>query len=1354
MKIRRLLSVFLSAALLCGTAVTGPASAADTAGDMDAGMAKEHAALSRRAAGEGMVLLKNEDGALPIAKGGGTALFGPGQIDFLKGGWGSGDVTAEVTNLLEGMERKAGEGKIKLDESLAARYKQDKNFALTGEIAAAAAKKADTAVVVISRNSGEGYDRSPNKGDYYLSDSETSMLSMVSAAGFRHIAVVLNIGGVIDTSWIGSFPAVDAVLVAWQPGMEGGLAAADILVGDVNPSGKLTDTLAKSYNDYPSSAGFYAHDKYVDYTEDVYVGYRYFETFDPGYDKVNYEFGFGLSYTSFSIDQVKAAADGENVTVTAEVKNTGRTAGKEVVQVYYGAPQGKLGKPAKELAAFQKTGLIQPGQTETVTLSFPIADMASYDDLGKIQKSAYVLEKGDYEIYVGNSVKDAGRRGSRFTYKVAADTVTEQLSEQVAPIQLEERLVNDGSGQAAYEELPQPDWYADSIPRGGVKIDAQGYYKKQEHVTVVFNEDATKSGMYMQSSDRGNRWLCYAVKAPAAGEYAVTLGVGNGGNASRNSLKLYVGTGEQSEAQEMPQLTIPSTGGQFDFKDFGSFTVNLKQGLNFLTVSFTDANYTGMLESVFIQPGAGDFQEEEPEPAEAHKVAAVGTTKIEAEEFSGVEGNKDIGPEDAVVGGEKIGVSVKALDTPGAVLEYALDVEKAGKYDLVMRASSGSGDKKDCMDVLVGGVKQDGIVCNIPNTGTSDNLWFNFIDVGPYTVELPAGRVVLRFEFKNFGNLDSFTFAPAAEQAAVTSVTAGKAASAGAEKILFKDVYEDPSLLDAFIAQLTAAEIVSMTHGHGSNLPDGTGSIGYLPDYGVPGAETADGPAGIRRPYDTTAFPIATLLACTWNTALLEEVGKAAGAEAKEAGADIWLAPALNIHRNPMCGRNFEYYSEDPLVSGKMAAAITRGTQSEKVAVTVKHFAANNKETNRGAQDSRMSERAMREIYLKGFEICIKEAAPWCLMTSYNSLNGVETSENPELLTNILREEWGFDGLVMTDWNNDSLPYREIKAGNEVKMQGQETPPHVYDAARAGWITREELERTASRILSMILKTNAMERTSEAAVWHEVTAAGTSRIKAADYAWKSDGISWLRYNIRVEKAGTYICKARFASPGGGGGMDLLLDDEKIGSFGRFDGTGGWQTWQTSGPVTVTLAAGEHDLRINFLSDGANLNWLEFERVQPELEVTVSPRDASVKAGSSVQLSAQVGGSGADGSETVKWSVSGGHTGTSIDGKGLLTAADDETASTLTVTATIVGTRVSDAVTVYVLPAEKPILPGDLDANGVVNITDVMLGCRVLARKANHQPPSEEELARGDMDRDGYFTITDIMMICKVLADKN
>ena len=327
------------------------------------------------------------------------------------------------------------------------------------------------------------------------------------------------------------------------------------------------------------------------------------------------------------------------------------------------------------------------------------------------------------------------------------------------------------------------------------------------------------------------------------------------------------------------------------------------------------------------------------------------------------------------------------------------------------------------------------------------------------------------------------------------------------------DLWEDTRLsvdkrIDAIIKQMTNEEKASLLIGIGmpgftenfqtvgnsvkNKVPGAAGGTFALERFGIPSVIVADGPAGLRinatrendsKTYYATAFPVGTSLASTWNTDLIKQVGKAMGNEVKEYGVDVLLAPALNIHRNPLCGRNFEYYSEDPLISGKIAAAYVNGIQENGVGTSIKHFAANNQETNRLTIDEQISERAMREIYLKNFEIAVKESQPWTVMSSYNKINGVYTSASKDLLTTILRDEWGYKGLVMTDWfggfegfeaimkKQSSDVVAQMNAGNDLLMPGLSIQKkELVDALNSGKLSQEVANKNVKRILELAFK--------------------------------------------------------------------------------------------------------------------------------------------------------------------------------------------------------------------------------------------------------------------------------------------
>ena len=736
---------------------------------------KKHTNLARKVASEGIVLLKNEKSLLPLNKNEKIAIFGKAQIDYVKCGGGSGDVYPSYTiNVYQGLKNK---GYMVFDKLSSYYSDYVTDMLASGEICGnfdeaeipydlikEAKTFTSTAIFTVCRHSKEGEDYKTDGKGFYLTEKESALLKEVTS-NFANVIVVINTGTVFDASFYFDNDKIQSVLMAWQGGQEGGNAIADVISGDVNPSGKLVDTIAKSLDDYPSTARFYESDEYAVYDEDVFVGYRYFETIPNKKDRVYYPFGFGLSYTNFEFTDITARLNNGKITLELTVNNVGSFSGKEVVQVYYKAPNGKITKPAINLCDFYKTRLIAPFSSQKVKFTLNVNNFASFDDTGAICKSAWVLEKGKYELFVGSSVRNLTAVDIDIT--LSSDLIVKKVDSLVLPRRLDKRLT-------------------------------------------------------------------------ASGEY------------------------------------------------------------------------------------------------------------------------------------------INAVNT-----------------DLPLKTYS----------------------------------------VPPCLKHQP----------------------PTSDESIVKLI----------------DVYENKTSLDEFLAQLTNDELIDILHNRlrGIGSPyigvSSTGGIGGgLTKYSIPTPLSIDGPAGVRiypkTGITTTCFPIATMLACTFNPQLVKMVGVAGAKECIENNLSIWLTPALNIHRSPVCGRNFEYYSEAPFISGKMASAMVKGIQSQKIVATVKHFACNNKETNRLKSDSIVSERALREIYLKGFEICVKEAKPRLLMTSYNKLNGYYTSENSELITGILRREWKYKGLVVTDWANLACHEKELLAGNDIKI-------FYYDLELSKKLPRKVLVRSAKKLLEMIL---------------------------------------------------------------------------------------------------------------------------------------------------------------------------------------------------------------------------------------------------------------------------------------------
>ncbi len=799
-------------------------------------------AVARRAAAEGMVLLEN-NGILPLRKNAVLALYGQGARYTVKGGTGSGDVnsrntisveqgllsagfriangdyldrydaefTASKKRCEEAIYREAGEGRDpqKLYKAHATFRPEPPDLPILRKDA----EGADAVVYVISRISGEFADRHAEKGDYYLSDREESDLKTLSGFGIPLI-VVLNVGGIIDLSFLDS-GKISALVLMSQAGSEGGSALADIFSGKVNPSGRLTDTWALRYEDYPSSATFSHRNGQLAeefYTEGIYVGYRYFDSFGL---KPRYPFGYGLSYTVFTSEICSAELSETGLSVSVKIRNAGSAAGRQAVQLYAACPSAGLETERKRLAAFGKTGLLQPGEEETLPLSFSLRALASYHE----RQAAWILQAGSYGILIGEN------------------------AEKWSPVV---RLHLDR--------------------------------------TVVLEKTAN---------------IC--------------------------------------ELQEAIREIRPK---QPD------------EELNRLAFPLPDIRITEAAEAL---AGRAPYEEKPGDPALAARAAEAASRMTLREKACLVVGAR------SAMAGEIVGSQARSV--PGAAGETVA----FGQYG------------------IPGMILADGPAG---------------VRINPqYEIDLKTGEIIPPRDWFEMLEIRFF----------------GK------------------------VVRHENAEV---------------------------------------RYQVTTAIPIGTLLAQTFDTALLEEVGAAIAAELRAFGIAVWLAPGMNIHRNPLCGRNFEYYSEDPLVSGSMAAAITRGVQREPgVGVSVKHFACNNQEGNRMHVNEIMTERTLREIYLKGFEIAVKTSDPMTIMTSYNRINGVHSANNYDLCTQAARKEWGFRGFIMTDWSTTngggSSAAKCIMAGNDLIMPGKDSDiQEIIDAVegkRLPALTEEKLDESVIRLITAAL---------------------------------------------------------------------------------------------------------------------------------------------------------------------------------------------------------------------------------------------------------------------------------------------
>ena len=734
-----------------------------------------HDAIALRAAAEGMVLLKNEGNVLPLGEDTVLNCFGAAQFVFRNTATGAGLINPRwQANFHEAVREHSG---FAVNEAISTIYRQLKDIAPTEAELKEAKERSDTALLFISRTSGEFLDNKPIKGGYYLTEAEEAMIAAVSTI-FEKTVAIINTGYPIDLKWMEKYNIKSAVYTGFA-GMCAGYALVELLDGRENPCGHLPDTWALDYYDYPSAVNFTnfleddevpgekTHGVRLFYEENIYVGYRYFDTFQK---EVQYPFGHGLSYTNFRWQAQVMKADSSGVTVSAVVKNTGKRSGKEVLQLYVGAPDGRLEKPRRVLVDFEKTKLLAMSEEQELTLSADAMRFASYDE----HSGSYILEAGAYTLWLGNSLANV--------------------------------------------------------------------------------------------------------------------------------------------------------------KQIGSFTVS----------------------------------------------------------------------------------ETETLKTVTHVARPVEDFHRMSKSDPTVHADS-------CIVSLA------------------------------ERIPIPAERKV-------------FTPVPICAERK--------------KRISFAELKENPALLDAFVAQLSVSELCRLNVSTGADwyMPWGKGTAGGTPKmrkYGLPSLRVSDGNTGLNIVKPNVGFPSSCTIAASFSKELAREVGRVIGEESKENGIAVNLGPAMNIHRNILCGRHPEYFSEDPLLAGIMAGNHAMGLEQAGTFSTYKHLFCNNAETSRKGSHSIVSERALREIYFRVFEIALGVQKPSCVMTSYNALNGIYPTESAEILQTLVREEWGFDGLIMTDWcSYDTIdPVEIVKAGTDWLTEGGGKYVRILrKAVRDGKLSKEILRDNAKHVIGMILK--------------------------------------------------------------------------------------------------------------------------------------------------------------------------------------------------------------------------------------------------------------------------------------------
>ena len=1007
--------------------------------------------ISKLLAAEGIVLLKNDNNILPI-KNEKIAVFGSTQNEFTE------SFIAENISVDKELYEYYKDWTYKNHKSnnYHSNYQSHSFPELVPSIDLiknSKANGANVAFVIITRYSGENSDMNHEKGDYLLSDDEFNMIKNVAAV-FKKVVLVLHIGCGIDLSILDEVK-IDGIIYTNYLGCNGAASFSKIIKGEINPSGKLTFSLSKYLEDYPSYNIFGQHGGGLiqDYTEDVFVGYRYFETIKGADKNLVFPFGYGLSYTDFKFSDLKFIADNNKINIEVTVTNIGSTSGKEVVELYFEAPQiddgAMLSAPKIQLCGFEKTKLLQPDEKTVLKFSLNIEDMATYDDLGIIEKSAFILEKGSYKLFVGNSSRNLTLAGEYISQQNKVVQKCHKI-ETTLPLRL--------NAKGEYEKLPEPEY----DPKRYHNIPSQGETKLKISNTVENNFNSFKS---LKKGDK----ISFKIAPGSGGKHKLfllkdekTVNILSIFDVILDNVIIEDDLNKEIIEVNMPlkrcklELVAKTNDTDIDFVVFEKIDVK----------TFVSKDKTSVID-----------------------IGSVYETSMFVELVNFTDD-----------GHGKAGTCTGNIGLSGQNFVYKIEVEEQGLYDVSFKyAYNGAPDSiSNILGLAVSNIATP-LSSSVLNKTYDEKMLFEISNVS--RIDLPQGTVYLKLIFqkipapkiaeilitKSTGKLKEEAFVKEQEEKKVAAK-----ASAGpgllddfsnVEKIgiQLNDVYKNPDLMDEFLNQLSNRELATIVSGTSlNNIPNGTVGCNHpLPQRGVPAAQSADHPFGlVLYNKKTTQYPSSTVLASSFNKELYYLFGATMAEECKFHGVDFLLGPSMNIFRSPLGGRNFTYYSEDPYLSGVTSAYYINGVIENGVVPVLKHYAANSTEYERLKSNSRISEKALREVYIKSFEIALKLCDCPAIMSSYNYVNDTKICEDKTLITDIPRDEWNWDGVFFTDWWNDSNHVRELLAGHDLKMATGDID-NVEKALNDGTLSREKLYINAKRILKMLMKIDRIKKILE-----------------------------------------------------------------------------------------------------------------------------------------------------------------------------------------------------------------------------------------------------------------------------------